>query len=536
MLPIAAWTAVVLLSLAWNWRALDQHTDDVAANRAMFVFKMVESARLWNARHGGVYAEINDYTPPNPYLELPERDISTASGRRLTMINPAYMTRQLTAVVQELSGVRVHLTSLKPINPANGPDPWERAQLQLFEAGGDAVTELSGTGSEAMYRFIAPLRTQQACLKCHEKQGYKVGDIRGGVSISFAASQVQDHYASQRRNLVLMHLGVWLLLTGLSLFALSRYRGQMLELQAAKEQQDVLVDQRTAELRDEVRERRQAEAQLRLFIESSGAGIYGVDQDGNCTMINPEALRLLGYHDATQLLGRNMHQTIHHTGHNGSARSEAECRLAATYRTGAAAHADDEVFWRADGSSFPVEYRSHPLYVEGSLIGAVVTFSDITERKRNEAQLKKLSSALEYSPAVAIITDYDGRVEYVNPRFTEVTGYTADEVIGKNPRLWQSGRTPLKTYQRLWATIKSGEVWHGEVLNKSKDGNYFWEDSHISPIRDEQGNITHFVAIKEDITERKEQELQMWRQAHYDGLTGLPNRDLFRARLEQALL
>lgn len=534
-LPILIWTLVVLVSFLWNQTQIEQKALLLANDRAQFVFKMVESVRLWNARHGGVYAPVDDYTQPNPYLKVPEREITTPSGTALTMINPAYMTRQLTDVVAELSQLRLHLTSLKPLNPNNEPDTWERSQLEKFERGVGEVSELVGQGSEAVFRFIAPLRVQQPCLKCHEHQGYRLGDIRGGVSVSFAAAPLLAPETVQLRNIGLTHLAVWLLLSGLTLFALSSFRRQMLALETAKAQTESLVERRTAELRAEVAERQQAEAQLRLFIESSGEGIIGMNLQGLCTLVNPEALRRLGMTQPEELLGRPLHELIHHSYADGRVHPVDECALHATLRSGRVVHDDSDVFWRPDGSCFPVEYRSHPLYNDGRLLGAVVTFSDITARKQAETQLRKLSSAVEHSPASAIITDSEGNIEYVNPRFVEMTGYLPEEVIGQNPRIWQSGITPLKTYQRLWATIKGGEVWHGEVLNKAKDGHLFWENARISPIKNDDGEITHFVAVKEDITERKAQEEIIWRQAHYDGLTGLPNRELFAMRLEQAL-
>ena len=129
-LPILVWTVVVLASWFWNQALVERKIVQLAADRAEFVFKMVETARLWNARHGGVYAAINDQTPPNPYLRVPDREISTPSGVRLTMVNPAYMTRQLIGVVAERTDLGLHLTSLKPLNPNNEADAWEKVQLR----------------------------------------------------------------------------------------------------------------------------------------------------------------------------------------------------------------------------------------------------------------------------------------------------------------------------------------------------------------------------------------------------------------------
>ncbi len=138
-----------------------------------------------------------------------------------------------------------------------------------------------------------------------------------------------------------------------------------------------------------------------------------------------------------------------------------------------------------------------------------VIFEDITARKRAEQQLRQLSAAVEQSPALVVITDVRGAIDYVNPKFTAVTGYTLDEVRGRTPRLLKSGETPPEEYRRLWAAITAGGEWRGEFHNKKKDGTLYWERAAISPIRDAAGTITHFVAVKEDITAQKRIEDQL---------------------------
>ncbi len=134
---------------------------------------------------------------------------------------------------------------------------------------------------------------------------------------------------------------------------------------------------------------------------------------------------------------------------------------------------------------------------------------EVAERVRAEGQLRKLSVAVEQSPATVVITDAEGTIEYVNPRFTEVTGYTSEEAIGQNPRVLKSGNMPPETYKGMWETILAGDVWRGEFENKKKNGDLYWEAASISPIRDSDGVITHFLAVKEDITERKNTESRL---------------------------
>jgi PAS domain S-box-containing protein len=131
---------------------------------------------------------------------------------------------------------------------------------------------------------------------------------------------------------------------------------------------------------------------------------------------------------------------------------------------------------------------------------------EIDDHMAATEELRKLSGAVEQSSASIVITDANGTIEYVNPAFTTTTGYTWDEAIGQNPRILKSEEQPSETYEQLWETISSGETWHGEFRNKKKNGEHYWEIASISPIKQDDGTITHFVAVKEDITERKKIE------------------------------
>lgn len=366
-------------SLAWNLFVIQHQVLELSTSQGREVFHMMDAMRLWNARHGGVYAKLTEETPSNPYLDTPDRDVETVNGMRLTLLNPAYMTRQVTATVRELTGVQVHMTSLKPINPGNRADPWETAALQDFERGGKERAELIEMDGRTVARFMAPLVTRQACLDCHAKQGYKVGDIRGGISVTLDTAPFVEPLRQQKRNSVLVHLVGWLLVAALTLFALARWREQVLALGHAKDEQEALVELRTGELRREVVERRQAEIRLRLLMDASGNGIFGLAANGECTFINPVALRLLGLEQANAMLGHPILDLI----------TPAEARnqgLHEALQHGQSLHSDDCVFARADGSPFHVEVRLDPIDGDGTA-GAVVNFADITQRKATEASI-----------------------------------------------------------------------------------------------------------------------------------------------------
>ncbi len=157
-------------------------------------------------------------------------------------------------------------------------------------------------------------------------------------------------------------------------------------------------------------------------------------------------------------------------------------------------------------------------------------------RRETEQSLRKFSTVVDQSPASVVITDTAGNIEYVNKKFTEISGYQPEEVLHRNPRMFKSGHTSQEEYQRLWETIVSGGEWHGEFLNRKRDGEFVWESAYISPIKGADGTITNYLAIKEDITETKEAAKRIWHQANFDELTGLPNRNLFMDRLGQALV
>ena len=158
---------------------------------------------------------------------------------------------------------------------------------------------------------------------------------------------------------------------------------------------------------------------------------------------------------------------------------------------------------------------------------------EVEHRKQIEFSMRKLSYAVEQTGSVVIITDRQGIIEYVNPRFTEVTGYAQHEAIGHNPNILKSGETSDEIYREIWHKVLAGEHWRGEICNRRKDGTTYWSYLSISPIADETGHITHLVGVSEDMSELKEAHVRMTQMALYDPLTDLPNRRYLKENLDQ---
>ncbi len=371
---------------------------------------------------------------------------------------------------------------------------------------------------------------------------------------------------------------------------------------------------------------------VRQLLDSTAEDIYGMDFDGRCTFCNSACLHMLGYATSDALVGKRMHELVHHSHADRDEYGIDHCPIFRTFREGQKFHADNEVYWRADGTSFPVEYWSYPIFQDdGRAVGAVVTFFDITERKENaerlqrseallaeseqtahvggwswdiargviywsdehyrmvglvpgqepltfdralqcvhpedragfQAELEKsvrdripcevgfrvvrpdgairlielrghvvldpagkplrlfgtakdlteqtqlterlhlLRKALESAANSVVITDRQGNIEWVNPAFCKLTGYSAEEVQGKSTRILKSGRQDSAFYKRLWDTVSKGKVWNDHHVNRRKDGTLYTEEMTVTPVCQADGEITHFIAIKQDITERQ---------------------------------
>lgn len=245
---------------------------------------------------------------------------------------------------------------------------------------------------------------------------------------------------------------------------------------------------------------RESEQKYRSLFEQAPIGIYRTSPAGRILDANPALIQMLGYESFEQLAARNLET-------EGFAAPYTRSQFKQHILREGVLRGHEAIWQRRDGSTLTVSENAHAirgpddqvLYFEG-------TVEDISAQKRAQERLHILQRAIEQSPATIMLADTRGNIEYVNPKFCQVTGYRPEEVIGRNPRLLKSGETSAVEYAHLWQTISSGGEWRGEFHNRKKNGELFWEAATISAITDPAGRITHYLAVKEDITTRKTME------------------------------
>ena len=264
------------------------------------------------------------------------------------------------------------------------------------------------------------------------------------------------------------------------------------ELQQHREHLEHEVARRTAELSE-------SEERYRRIVETAQEGIWVLDADGRTTYANRRMTEMLGCVE-DELLDRSVFDFVQKDDRKEKARHLER-------RSQGAREEYEFRFQRKDGSDLWVRISANPLWDErGAFIGSMGLVTDITDRVAAQRQLGLQAAALEAAANSIVITDRCGTILWANQAFTQLTGYTADEARGKNPRFLNSGKQDVSFYRRLWKTITSGDVWHGEITNRRKDGSLYKEEMTITPVRADSGEITHFVAIKQDITKRKASE------------------------------
>jgi len=406
-----------LVSLLWNNHLQKQETREVAVNVARAYLLSDNRYRRWNALHGGVYIladnESQQRTIP---FDVEEPEIISPSGRRLVLADHAFMMDQVYQLSGPAKDIRGELKSLDPISKRGVANDWEKAALKSLENGEKEVGEVLEINSEQVVFLMRPFVIEEPCLKCHDRGGYKVGDIRGGITVRIPLAQFGIANQPQLKMLWWGHLLWWLL--GVMGIYISYFgmRSRIYERQKAEAALEKL--------------RRQQEQ----ILTAAGEGIYGVDSKGLTTFVNPAAAKMLGW-EPEELIGCSQHATIHHTKPDGTPYPEDECPISAAIYDGRIHQGTDELYYRKNGSTFPVDYISTPMIEKGKVVGAVVTFADISERKKADEDMARaqlyLQNIINAMPSILVGVDIQGRVTQWNNEATKRTGFKPEEAYGK---------------------------------------------------------------------------------------------------------
>ena len=394
------WTLIMAASLFWNLHQIRSTVFEAARTQARTAFEKDVVYRRWNAMHGGVYVQVTPETRPNPYLDKEGRDIETKDGRRFTKINPAYMTRQVHGLGVLASGVMGHITSLKPIRPQNAPAPWETRALKKLETGAPEVAEVQTLGGQDYLRLIRPLITEKSCLPCHRSQGYKIGEIRGGISISVPLVPLFENARRGRHALIMTHIVLWLL-------GLSALIAGALALNRNLKQRDRTE---AALLESEIRYRTTFDSMPdSVTVTKVADGRYSYVNDGFC--------RNTGY-SRDEVIGRTPHDInlyVDNEDRKNMTRllqQEGELvNLAIRFR-------------RKNGTYTDTLFSARPLTIAGEPC-LVALSKDVTELRRSEEEKARLVSQLRQAQKMEAIGTLAGGIAHdFNNILAAILGYT----------------------------------------------------------------------------------------------------------------
>lgn len=563
----------------------------------------------WSALEEGFYVPRSKVTILSPDLDLPNRNVETKDGIKLTLIIPKYLMETIHNKVGE---AKSHFVSLKPTNSNNKPDSWEAQALKAMEKGIiKEKLELQKLNGEDYFRYIAPIILEKSCLKCHSKEGYKIGNIRGGISVSIPFDKLNEPFKSLTRRIIIIHLSVAFLsfiflfigaktyrdmnkktydnfkrleeseatvsaiIEGTQdsiwafdrnykilylnhvfqnnfheLFGINIEKGSDLlapisdSLQPIWEQRyDRVLGKEQFSIQDSIetikgifhievffnpiikngeviggscfarnitdrklaeKKLKESEEKYRLLIETSQDIIYTLTPEGVFTFVSRAWTDLLG-HKVADVVGKPFQQFVHPIDLYPNIEFLQEVismgkRLKSfEYRV---KHLDGSWHWH---QSSGVPYKDS----NGNIIGFFGIARDITTNKKAKEEIKKLLTAIEQSEISIIITDKFGNIQYVNPNCTKTTGYTKEELLNQNLRIPKSGYNPPSEFKKVWTRLTAGKTWEGRLLNRKKNGEPYWEYVIITPIKNDQNEITHCIAVKEDITEDIEKEKKL---------------------------
>lgn len=371
ILAAVGWTVVLAGLLGVNVAQVRHATRMMALELAEEGFAKDQAFRHWSAMHGGVYVPVTEETRPNPGLaDLPDRDITRPDGTRLTLMNPAYMVRQLNEVFRGDFSVATHITSLKLLRPENAPDPWERAALEAFERGETHATSFTELDGEPHLRHMKAMLTQEGCLKCHEHQGYAVGDVRGGIAVTLPLAPFLAQERDMLVTLGVSYAAVWTL--GLGAIALI---GRRIERQARE---------REAAHQDLAEQKKL----FQMVVDACHDPIVLKDRESRYQLVNPALC---------DFLGRSAESVIGHSDEDFFPPEEATAHRAEDQRVIAEGRTrvHDGAVTAGQGRRWLQVAKSPVRDSSGAITGVLCAVRDLTEIQAANAAIERRLEELE---------------------------------------------------------------------------------------------------------------------------------------------
>jgi len=360
------WTFTIITSLLWNIDQQHKQTIKIALNEAKTVYEKDHLYYRWATGHHGVFVPITPKTKPNPYLKhLPEYKIMTSGGEALTLVNPEYMIRQVYEMQTKQHGTLGHITSLDPIRPENAADPWETKALNAFEDGTVEISSVEEIGDRPYLRLMRPLITETGCLRCHAQQGYEVGDIRGGVSVSIPLLPLLAISDKNILTYAIVHMLLWLLGIVATLFG-------------------------SSSLSRSIRRVEMAEARTRLIIENMLDGVITLNEQGHIESINPAASQMFDY-PLEDVVGMTMDRLLEQPENEEQSPSDERWNGETLSRIKGSLH--ERRGKRRQGATFPLEISvSEMSFGEKKVF--IVMVRNNTQRKKAENALRESQSQI----------------------------------------------------------------------------------------------------------------------------------------------
>ena len=554
---ILPWSAVLLISYFWNAHQVQTLLLDQARTELRANFFKDQTFRLWATKHGGVYVPITETQQPDPYIEfLPERDVTTPSGTRLTLINPALMVRQFNELAREKYAIEGRISGVNPLNPINRADEWEQQAYERFREGAEEVTAISDLNGAPFLRLVRPMYMAEPCLKCHAHQGFKPGDLSGGVSVSIPLAPIEKLTEKRMFTLKGGHLFIWFL--GLVGILFGRHQ---LALQ---------INQRESVYRS----LEDSEEKTRGIISSSMDAIITANHTGHITDWNEQAEIMFGW-SAQHALGRPLAELIIPE-HLREAHQHGFSRAVAADSPVKVLRRRVEVIgMRKGGEEFPIELSIISIPVAGQ-ISFSAFIRDITSHQQAQQQIERdyISQQLIASVLKASIkpVSFEMRMQLVLQHILELPwlqqqakGAVFIQKDEETLEMVAQHGMPQDTIESC-AVIKHGECLCGLTAQTQEfvfKGCIDADHHHTAPDQQDHGHyclpiksggkllgvlniylehghqrseeeIALLTTVSDTIggmIQRHHAEQNLLHSAYHDDLTGLPNRLLFLDRL-----